>query len=271
VFRGYADYAARLNVMFTGGERRARVAVVHPIRSVWAHFTRSDRSMYEPYPGALVRLIDGAFTDLCRLLLQHQIDFDIVDERSLEGVRTIGGALAVGNRRYGAVVLPPMDTIRTATMETLATFVREGGAVLAHPLFPRYAAEGTAHDGRVAALAREMASAGALGGSEPDAPPLVYLIASRVPPDCHLGPPTPDVLCAGVDRPGETAYFLVNTSARKYEGMALFRSSGEAVLLDPSTGSERPLAAEQLTPATSRVRIALGSFASFFVVFRSGR
>ena len=269
-FRGYADHAARLNVMFTGGERRSRLAVVHPIRSVWAHFTRSDRSMYEPYPGELVRFIDQSFTDLCRLLLQHQVDFDIVDERSLEGAQTADGALAVGTRRYGAVLLPPMDTVRTATMEALAAFVREGGAVFAHPLLPQYAAEGTASDVRVRSLAGEMASAGALGGSRPDGPPLVYLIASRLPPDCHLGPPTPDIVCAGIDRPGETAFFLVNTSAREYEGMAVFRASGEAVLLDPSTGGERPAGADRVTPTTSRVRIALGAFGSMFIVFRGG-
>ena len=269
-FRRYADYAARLNVMFTGGSRRSRVAVIHPIRSVWAHFTRSDRSMYEPYPGELVRFIDGAFTDLCRLLLQHQVDFDIVDERSLDGARTERGVLEVGTRRYAVVVIPPMDTVRTATMETLASFVRGGGAVFAHPLVPAYAAEGTASDGRVRSLAREMASAGALLGAQPDGPPLVYLIFSRVPPDCHIAPPTPDILCAGIDRPGETAYFLVNTSAREYEGMATFRASGTAALLDPYTGLERPLEAERVTGATARVRIALGSFASSFIVFRNG-
>ena len=269
-FRAYADYAARLNVMFTSGVRRSRVAVLHPIRSVWAHFTRSDRSMYEPHPDEKVRFIDGSFTDLCRLLLQHQVDFDIVDERSLEGARTEGGVLAVGTRRYGALVIPPMDTIRCATMETLASFVGGGGSVFAHPLLPLYAAEGTALDARVRSLARGMAAAGALGGSQPDAPPLVYLIASRVPPDCHLGPPTPDILCAGIDRQGETAYLLVNTSARAYEGMAVFRSSGNAALLDPATGSEMPLESERVTETTSRVRIELGSFASRFIVFRAG-
>jgi len=270
-FRRYADCAARLNVMFTGGTRRSRVAVVHPIRSVWANFTRSDRSMYEPHPNERVRFIDGAFSDLCRLLLQHQVDFDIVDERSLAGGRTADGALAVGPRRYEVVVIPPMDTMRTATAETLASFVRAGGSVFSHPLLPSYAGEGDGSDERVRALVRDMAAAGALLGSQPDAPPLVYLIASRVPPDCHIGPPTPDIVCAGIDRPGEAAFFLVNTSARAYEGMATFRATGEAVLLDPCTGLERPVEAARVTPATSRVRIALGSFATAFIVFRAAR
>ncbi|HTY60563.1 MAG TPA: glycosyl hydrolase [Bacteroidota bacterium] len=266
-FRRYTDFTARLNYMFTGGTITSRVAVLHPIRSVWAHFTPSNRSMYEPHPDPLVRYIDGAFTDLCRSLLQHQVDFDIIDEESLRGALIEGGSLVVGSRRYRAVLLPPMDTLRLATMEKCAEFVRQGGAVFAHPLMPRYAAEGPGSDAAMSALVQAMLQAGALGGSTPDAPPLVYLLRSRVPPDCLLEPPTPDILCSEIQRKDGTAYFLVNTSARLYDGMATFRGNGRPSLLDPVTGEEREMISEPRGETGVRARLSLRSFASTFVFF----
>jgi hypothetical protein len=265
-FRRYTDYTARLNYMFTGGTIGSRVAVLHPIRSVWAHFTPSNRSMYEPHPNPEVRLIDAAFTDLCRTLLQHQIDFDIVDERSLAGARIDGNALVLGARRYEVLILPPMDTLRIGTMETIAGFAGKEGAVFAHPLLPKYAAEGPEEDARLRAMTRNLLAAGSLGGSTPDAPPLVYLVKSRVPPDCHLAPATPDIVCARIERRNETAFFLVNTSAREYEGMGTFRGAGQPVMLDPATGNESAVDREVLGESNVRVRLSLKSFASMFVV-----
>ncbi len=266
-FRRYTDYAGRLNLMFTGGTITSRVAVLHPIRSVWAHFTPSNRSMYEPHPDPDVRLIDGAFTDLCRTLLQHQVDFDIVDERSIVEGSVRGRTLLIGNRPYEALVIPPMDTVRLRTMEKVAAFARGGGAVFAHPLIPKYAAEGPGSDAAIRAVASAMLASGSLGCSTPDAPPLVYLLRSRVVPACSLGPATPDIICARIARKDETAYFLVNTSARTYEGMATFRESGSPFLLDPATGESRPLRSEARGDTETRVRVSFGSFASAFVVF----
>ncbi len=266
-FRRYADYAARLNYMFSGGTIGSRVAVLHPMCSVWAHFTPSNRSMYEPHPNPDVRFIDAAFTDLCRTLLQHQIDFDIVDERSFSGARIDGTTLVLEARRYQVLILPPMDTLRVGTMETIARFAEKGGGVFAHALLPKYAAEGPENDARIRSMTEKMRADGSLGGSTPDAPPLVYLVKSRVPPECHLAPATPDILCARIEGKNETAFFLVNTSSREYEGMGTFREAGQPVLLDPVTGAEHAVDREKGGDAGVRVRLSLKSFASIFVVF----
>ena len=265
-FRRYTDYTARLNYMFTGGTIASRVAVLHPIRSLWAHFTPSNRSMYEPHPNPDVRLIDGAFTDLCRSLVQHQIDFDIVDEAAIAGARIDGKTLACEARRYEVIVIPPMDTLRLGTMETIAAFAGKGGAVFAHPLLPKYAADGPEKDAHIRALTENMRASGSLGGSTPDAPPLVYLVRSRVPPDCYLAPATPDIVCARIERKDETAFFLVNISARMYEGMGTFRVEGRPVLLDPATGEEHPPGQETAGGPDVRVRLTIKPFASMFVL-----
>lgn len=122
-YRKYTEFASRMNLLFTGGKIDARVAVLYPLNSLRGHFTPSNRSMYEPHPNADVRFLDEKFTSLCRNLLQQQIDFDIVDERSLASATIEGKTFAVGERRYQMLVLPHLDTVRLSSMEVITRFV----------------------------------------------------------------------------------------------------------------------------------------------------
>ena len=267
-FRTYTDYVDRVNRLFSEGERLTRVAVLHPIVSLWAHFTPSERSMYELHPSELVRFIDDGFANLCRDLLQNQIDYDIVDERSLANARIEGGTLVIGQLRYDVLVLPPMDTIRTRTMEKITLLVDGGGSVLAHPMFPEYAAEGPDDDQVIRRSVEKIIAKGGFGGSTAQAAPLPYLVKSRVPPRCVLSPSTPRILCTTLSRKEGQAFFLVNTSAEEYRGVVTFRSTGATTLLDPHSGKEEVLASRKLGNESSQVELKLGPFNSRFVVFR---
>jgi hypothetical protein len=267
-YRRYTDFVTRLNRLFTGGTIRSRVAVLYPIVSLWAHFTPSHRSMYEPHPDGDVRFLDGAFTDLCRSLMQQQVDFDVVDERSIASGRIEGKMLATGNRRYEALVLPPMDTIRLATMEVLDRFARSGGTVLAHPRLPRFSAEGPEHDARITESIGVLQRAGALAGSTPGSAPIGYLLRSRLTPECDLTPACSNVVCAVVDREEGPAVVLTNVSARPYTGICAFRVAGTPALFDPQSGDRHPLSAEKSTGSRTRVAMTLRPFQTLGVLFR---
>ena len=267
-YRGYTDFAARLNSMFTSGKIRSRVAVLYPIASLWAHFTPSNRSMYEPHPNQDVTFLDGAFTSLCRSLLQQQIDYDVVDERGLAGARIEGNGLVIGERRYQLLLLPPVDTVRVRTMETVVRFVEGGGSVLAHSLLPRHAAEGPREDIRIQEMVNTIKSAGALGGFAPGSPPIEYLVKSRVPPECDLAPSSPAILCTSIQRKEGPAHFFVNVSSSGYKGTCTFQSAGKPFLFDPDTGAEQPLQRVEVDGLMQRASISLRPFESLFVLFR---
>jgi hypothetical protein len=264
-YRRYTDYVTRLNMLFTGGTIRARVAVLYPLVSLWSHFTPSNRSMYEPHPNKDVDFLDGAFTGLCRSLLQQQVDFDIVDERSITSGRIEGKSLVTGNRRYDAVVLPPMDTVRLATMGVLHRFARSGGTVLAHSRLPRFAAEGADHDSRITDAIKTMRDAGALGGSTPGSAPIGYLLRSRVPSECDLTPATAQILVTVIERLNGITAFFTNISSKPYEGICAFRASGTPVLIDPSTGDERPLRPSNGGGSRMRLPLAFRPYESLAV------
>ncbi len=267
-YRKYTEFAARVKSVFTTGKIMPRVAVLYPIVSLWAHFTPSRRSMYEPHPDPVVRYLDESFTDLCRSLLRQQIDYDIVDERSLCEAAIEGNSLVVGEERYQVLVLPPADTVRLRTMEKIVRLVEAGVSVFAHPMVPKYAADGPQDNSRINEMIQTIRSAGALGGSAPGSPPIGYLVKSRVPSGCILSPASSNILFTIIHREEGPAYFLVNVSSKSYEGTCMFQDAGNPFLFDPATGEEHPLPREKMHGSLLQVSLSLRPFESLFLLFR---
>lgn len=269
-YKRYTKLVTNLHRLFSAGPITNRVAVLYPITSYWAHFTPSHRSMYEPHPDPVVRSLDEGFSSLCRNLLQHQIDYDIVDERSLAAARIAKGRLVMGERTYEVLLLPPADTLYLRSMEVMTEFVTHGGTVLASPLLPEFAAEGPEEDHRIREMMETIRAAGALGGSEPGSSPVAYLVRSRALPECILDPACPNILCTTIARPEGEAFLLVNVSPREYAGTVAFRTDGKPTLLDPVTDIEHALATDRTADSRSRVRLTLPPFGSLAILFARG-
>ncbi|MBK8859083.1 MAG: hypothetical protein IPN11_15810 [Opitutaceae bacterium] len=266
-YRRYTDFVTRLNACFTRGTIETRVAVLYPIVALHAHFTPSTRSMYEPHVTPVVNNLDSTFTHLCRSLLQQQIDFDVVDETSMAGARVEGKFLRLGERGYQVLILPPMDTIRVKTMETIAGFAEAGGAVVTHPLVPKYAAEGPENDGRINAAVSRIQASGSFAYADDGATSIGALVKARVPAGCELTPPSEHILCTVLNREGGTTYFLVNTSSNQYVGNCTVRSAGVSVLYDPATGEARPLPQQKADGECTEFSLTLRPFESLMVEF----
>ena len=266
-YRTYTDYVSRVNTKVAEGSFVRRTAVLHPIVSVWANFTPPTRSMYEPYQGDRARFIDESFGNLCRELLQHQIEYDIVDEKSLATAALVGKSLMIGNNSYDVVVVPPMDTIRVGTMEKLHRFAVQGGTVLVHPLHPEFAAEGAAQDGHIAKMMAAIIARGPAGGIKTESTPLHYLIRSRIPPLCHLTPSSTRVLCTTLRIDGKLAFFLVNYDSQPYSGSLVFRAHGESRWMDPATGEEKTVPGKTAADGGIQIEGTLAPFGSAFVTF----
>ncbi len=266
-YRRYTDFVTRLNACFTRGTIKTCVAVLYPIASLHAHFTPSTRSMYEPHVVPEINHLDSAFTNLCRSLLQRQIDYDVVDETSLASARVDGKSLRLGDRCYQVLILPPMDTIRVKTTETIAGFAEAGGAVVTHSLVPKYAAEGPEADGKINAAVSRIQTGGSFACAEDGATSIGALVKARVPPGCELTPPSEHILCTVLCRGADSTYFLVNTSSQPYTGTCTVRSVGSPVLLDPATGEAKSL--QQRTPKDTGTEfvLTLRPFESLMVVF----
>ncbi|MFM2090963.1 MAG: hypothetical protein RLZZ127_1452 [Planctomycetota bacterium] len=117
-FREYPlieDHFARLNTCLARGRARARVAIVHPIESVWLAWGQADRN------GPRRQAHEDRFQAVIRWLLHDLIDADFIAESLLfrQDAAVVDGRLRVGACIYDAVLVPGLDTIRATTLDLL--------------------------------------------------------------------------------------------------------------------------------------------------------
>jgi len=124
------DYFARVSLAMSRGRAVRHLLVVHPIESMWTRFSGDWRKSRR------VEELDRRFATLRDWLLQEHLDFDYGDEEMMGRLGSVkkerGGRalLRVGKADYRAVLVPPLDTIRSSTLDLLEKFADAGGLVV---------------------------------------------------------------------------------------------------------------------------------------------
>ena len=119
------DHFARVNTAMTRGKARVRVAVVHPIESYWMHWGPADQT------AAVRDQMEQQFQTLAQILLFGSVDFDYLCEAELPVLCPQGGnPLRVGEMAYDAVLVPPLTTVRSTTLDRLSAFAQAGGRLI---------------------------------------------------------------------------------------------------------------------------------------------
>lgn len=119
------DHFARLNTALTQGRPAVTVGVVHPIESYWLLFGPAAQTA-----GARGQM-EEQFAGLCEWLLFGNIDFDYINEaRFPEQCPAPGAPIQVGECAYRVVLVPPVRTLRSSTVERLEALLNGGGRVI---------------------------------------------------------------------------------------------------------------------------------------------
>ena len=121
------DHFARVNSALTRGKARCRVGVVHPVESYWLHWGAKENTE------AIRAQMDARFKDLTAWLLKGLIDFDFISESLLPtqcAADFDGTSFPVGEMAYDTIIVPPVETLRTTTIQRLARFAENGGRVI---------------------------------------------------------------------------------------------------------------------------------------------
>jgi len=128
-FPALTEYARRMSYMLSMGRPTAEVALLLPSESLWMADTTADNT----------------FVSTERVLSEHQIDFDIVDEDAIAGLLPLkGGAfVSISGNRYRTVLVPHADLLPSAVIERLHAFTEAGGHVVFLGATPAYAANRT--------------------------------------------------------------------------------------------------------------------------------
>jgi hypothetical protein len=136
---GFAElttYVRRLSYLMSMGRPDGTVALYLPSSSMWLGSEVSDEQ----------------FVSAERLLSEHQIDFDIVDEDALAGglVARPGAFETRSGNRYRTVILPAPLVISADALSRLKIFAHGGGKVLFIGGTPQWIAGKTIRDARAA-------------------------------------------------------------------------------------------------------------------------
>lgn len=121
------DHFSRVNIALTRGRPVVRIAVVHPVESLWLLWGPGDRNLDR------IQSFEEQFESLTGLLLTSQLDFDFIAESLLPDLvrePDMSGRFRVGEKGYDVVLVPEVLTLRGSTVRELAKFRRAGGEVL---------------------------------------------------------------------------------------------------------------------------------------------
>lgn len=128
------NHFARLNTVLTRGKRITKIAMMHPVESMWI------KSGSDDVTGDIRRNLEKKFSKITKLLLYNTLDFDYISESlfSQQITECKNMKIGVGEKVYDAVIVPNMLTIRDTTLDILEKFVERGGKLIFVGDIPKY-------------------------------------------------------------------------------------------------------------------------------------
>ena len=123
------DYTNRTAYLLTQGSPGARIAMYYPTSSLWM----DDNNVAE------------RIKKISHLLLQHQRDFDYVDDDAFSEALSVKYSRLENKsgQRYSTLIIPSSDAISVKAWSMISQFEKQGGKVLFWGNVPRYLVDKT--------------------------------------------------------------------------------------------------------------------------------
>ncbi|MBN1553336.1 MAG: hypothetical protein JXA11_01215 [Phycisphaerae bacterium] len=230
----YHAYTARLSYLLSRGKPDVQAAVYYPIRDIWAK-------------GPEQKAVGKSLDRLSRYLLEHQTDYDFIDDDMLTGTssRVTPDGLIAGSMLYKTVFVPRTRWMSEPARKQLAAFARAGGKVVCV-----------------------------------DRPTDVPKIKGSVLTDYRrLGKSLQPVVEVSAHRRfvrvlkrklrNGNLYFLTNESQKRIHLAAWFDEVYEPMVLDPETGRRSFMDGAKKTRGRWRIEITLDFAGSIVVLFEN--
>lgn len=145
-FRWFSEYVRRLSYMMSQGVHRPDLAILFPTTTIHANWTRGHRY------NLAADIAASATYNMADSLYTGGLDFDFIDDKTLSQADIGDGVLCVSGLQFRAVALPPMTTIRIATLQMIKGFFDSGGTILAYGRLPSASAENGRDDPQIRSI-----------------------------------------------------------------------------------------------------------------------
>jgi hypothetical protein len=250
-FADLADYARRMSYLLSVGRPDASVALYLPSESMWLGDEAADRE----------------FVATERLLSEHQIDFDIVDEDALaQDLKAAPGAFeSLSGNRYRTVILPAPAILSNKMLTRLKAFAESGGKVLFLGGTPAWISGRTIRDAEPAtpadfswatAVDAQLPAPPTPPAEPPAAPPEPQAIPEGVLAAVNAAVTAPVVKIDKEDRAlrvmkrrwkDADVYLFFNESATAiHHGVTLMASGRKAEVWDPQAGATHAIKSKRV-------------------------
>ncbi len=266
-------YTRHLSYLMSMGRPAATVALLLPSASLWMGDAKAD----------------DTFVSAERMLSEHQLDFDVVDEDAIDSILTPGpGFLETrSGNRYKTVLVPAAQVLSRATLDALKKLADGGGRVLflgqlpaiiadrdflsAHPADPRDLAWAAFSPAQLVATPTPPAQPPAMAPAPQSIPPelLAALDQATANPDLRLA--TPDTALRYTHRilRDATVYLLFNESPKPIRNLVSVSAAGHRVeVWDAQTATAQTATGAVLRMGTAHIPISLAPYATTILVVR---
>jgi hypothetical protein len=295
-FSQYADYTRRISFMNSEKSRHAaNVLLYYPISSVWADSDPlfSSKTEYQhlidppSWKNGTV-LINDYYGRMILRLAERQWDYNIADDYYFERARVEGNELVIGPQRFRAIVLPPITTINSNTLEKLLKFYAAGGTILGIRQLPDMVGEAdrdsevmqhgidqlfgsdAAHTPRPFIENHNSAGGQSFYVSE-SVETLIDLLDSHVPKDVKVvSGSRENLFFQHRSQNGRDYYWLVNDTNRPRTLRLLLSTSGIPEKWDALTGQRSPVFYVN-RPTGTEVLLNFDPWDAYYIVFQPPR
>jgi len=132
-FKPLAAYAQRISFITAQGKHVCNVAIAYPLTQAWLG-------------GYNAQVDDKYYREVQRELLDHHIDYDVIDPYSLSKAVADSSGLKIGEEHYKILILPSLKALQTSVMTNINSFVAKGGILIGLNELPSASEKGTAVD-----------------------------------------------------------------------------------------------------------------------------
>ena len=245
-FASIARYIHRTSYLLSQGRPTAQIAVYHPTSSIWL----GDRN------------VNQHVLSLMQQLLEHQRDFDFVDENALSSHLKLENGIFtnLSGQEYHTVIIPFAHAISKQALERLQEFSASGGQVI--------------FLGQEPSLIVEKSFRNASGPAdvswamkEPSGELTPRLMEALPQPDVELDVHCPAVKYVHRRLRDADLYFFFNESTEKQSCSANLHGNGKTQLWDAKTGTVNAMESVPFENGYVRIKLELEPYQTkFFVV-----
>jgi len=239
-------YVNRLGYLLSIGRPASQVAMYYPTNSVWMGDDDSITVMEH----------------LTQQLLDHQIDFDYLDEQALTTVGTLegGGLKNLSGQFYRGIIIPSSTVITRAALDRLRAFAAQGGKVI--------------FVGRTPTQVIERTFLKPAGGSpdlsfavlEPTAEITARVVEALPKSDVALDRPCPPITYNHRSLADAQVYFLFNESNQKQSRTAILAGGGQAQVWDAGAGTIQAMTGATVGNGTVTVPLSFEPYEAKLIV-----